>query len=182
MSMIHTPTQRGYSLLELIVSLGIFSVVMLVVTGAYLTLISLDRQARANNQLAATLSFAVESMARSMRTGSEYSCNGATNCSAGGSTISFLDSEGEEVQYRLRADKSIGQCIGSGVCNDSSSVALTDERIDVDTLRFYVRGVGTGDSTQPQVTFVVSGTMTTDEGESASFSIQSGATQRLIEL
>ena len=189
-------TQRGYSLLELIVSLGIFSVVMLVVTGAYLTLISLDRQARANNQLAATLSFATESMARSMRTGSEYACNGNTgspNCSNGGSSITFC-LEGEKcrqgggsqylVTYFLKSDGSIGQCTGS-LCTSETAASLTDPRITVDALRFYVRGVGTTGSeasTQPQVIFVVSGTMKTDSGEETSFSIQTAATQRLIEI
>lgn len=191
----HT-SQRGYSLLELIVSLGIFSVVMLVVTGAYLTLISLDRQARANNQLAATLSFATESMARSMRTGSEYACSANTsspNCASGGTSISFC-LEGQDcrsggasqylVTYRLKSDGSIGQCTGS-ICTDATAVSLTDPRITVDALRFYVRGVGTTGTNaylQPQVIFVVTGTMATDSGESTSFSIQTAATQRLIEI
>ena len=184
MSMMTTPSQRGYSLLELIVSLGIFSMVMLVVTGAYITLISLDRQARANNQLAASLSFAVESMARSMRTGTEYACNAnvsVPNCAAGGTSISFLDSQNQRITYRLKTDGSIGQCTGSP-CTDATAVSLTDSRIDIEAMRFYVRGVGTGDSTQPNVTFVIAGTMTTEGGETTSFSIQTGATQRLIEL
>ena len=182
--MMTTSSQRGYSLLELIVSLGIFSMVMLVVTGAYITLISLDRQARANNQLAASLSFAVESMARSMRTGTEYACNGnlsVPNCVSGGASISFIDSQNQTITYRLKDDGSIGQCTGSP-CTDATAVSLTDSRIDIETIRFYVRGVGVGDSAQPRVTFVITGTMTTEGGETTSFSIQTGATQRLIEL
>jgi len=176
--------QGGYTLLELIVSLGIFSMVILVVMGAYITLISLDRQARANNQLAASLSFAVESMARSMRTGSAYACNANTsspNCSSGGTSISFLDTQNQTITYRLKNDGSIGQCTGSP-CTDSTAISLTDHRIDITSLRFYVRGVGIGDVTQPNVTFVVAGTMTTEGGEVSTFSIQTGATQRLIEL
>ncbi|MDQ1299563.1 MAG: putative Type pilus pilin [Patescibacteria group bacterium] len=178
-------TQRGYSLLEMIVSLGIFSMVMLVVMGAYVTLISLDRQARANNQLAASLSFAVESMARSMRTGTSYDCNAGgnpLNCSSGGGTISFLDSQGQIISYIQKSDGSIGQCTGTPGCLDNNAVSLTDRRINITSLRFYVRGVGVNDDTQPNVTFVIAGTMTTDAGEVTDFSIQTGATQRLIEL
>lgn len=184
MPMIYSSSQRGYSLLELIVSLGIFSMVMLVVTGAYITLISLDRQARANNQLAASLSFAVESMARSMRTGTQYACNAnpsVPNCASGGTSISFLDSQNQTITYRLKNDGSIGQCTGS-LCTDTTAVSLTDSHIDIETIRFYVRGVGVSDRTQPSVTFVIAGTMTTEGGETTSFSIQTGATQRLIEL
>ena len=180
------PSSRGYSLLELIVSLGIFSMVMLVVMGAYVTLISLDRQARANNQLAASLSFAVESMARSMRTGTGYDCNapgGSLNCGGGGGdSISFLDSQGQTISYIQKIDGSIGQCTGTSGCLDNNAVSLTDHRINITSLRFYFRGVGVGDDTQPSVTFVIAGTMTTEAGEVSSFSIQTGATQRLIEL
>lgn len=184
MSMMNVRTQRGYTLLELIVSLGLFSMVMLIVMGAYLTLISLDRQARASSQLASSLSFAVESMARSMRTGTTYACNAngsAPNCAAGGSSISFVDTNGQTITYLLKSDGSIGQCTG-GLCTSSSAIALSDRRINVQTLRFYVRGVGTSDRVQPQVTFALSGTMVTDAGETTSFSIQTGATQRLLEL
>lgn len=194
----HSSLTRGYSLLELIVSLGIFSMVMLVVLGAYVTLISLDRQARANNQLASSLSFGIESMARSMRTGTEYSCNATTipsNCTSNpGSSISFClegrtcrDGDADVqylVTYFLKNDGSIGQCTGS-LCTETTSVPLTDPRIDITTLRFYVRGVGVSGADaniQPSVTFLVSGTMVTDAGETSDFSIQTGATQRQIEL
>ena len=185
-AMITSPSSRGYSLLELIVSLGIFSMVMLVVMGAYVTLISLDRQARANNQLAASLSFAVESMARSMRTGTEYDCNGGgtpfTCSGTGGGSISFLDSQGQTITYIQKSDGSIGQCTGTSGCLDNNAVSLTDRRINITSLRFYVRGVGINDDMQPNVTFVVAGTMATEAGEVSTFSIQTGATQRLIEL
>lgn len=197
-----TQTQRGYSLLELIVSLGIFSMVMLVVMGAYVTLISLDRQARANNQLSASLAFAVESMARSLRTGSEYACNGnasVPNCPASGGSISFCldgrtcrDGDSDEqylVTYRIKEDGSIGQCTGTIGCLDNNAISLTDPNIEIESLKFYVRGVDidgnnplVNDNVQPNVIFTIKGTMRTEGDEEASFSIQTAATQRLIEL
>ncbi len=165
-------SQRGYTLLELIVSLGIFSLVMLVVIGAYVTLIGLDRQARANNQLAASLSFAIESMARNMRTGQEYSTTG--------DRISFTDSEGNDMTY-LRSGNSLAQCTGSP-CSASNAIALTDPNIVISSVEFYVRGVGLGDNRQPSVVFTVAGSMETSPGESTTFSIQTASTQRYIEL
>lgn len=175
---------RGYSLLELIVSLGIFSIVMLIVMAAYVNLISLDRQARAANQLSSSLSFALETMSRTIRTGTEYDCGTSNrNCEAsGGSSLTFKDSEGTATQYKLVTDAqgngSLGMCTGSCV----TTSPITDPRINVTRLTFFVQGVGVGDSMQPRVTIVVSGTMKTDAGEATGFSIQTGATQRLIEL
>ncbi|MBU2104033.1 type II secretion system GspH family protein [Patescibacteria group bacterium] len=175
-------TQRGYTLLEMIVSLGIFSLVMVVVTGAYLTLISLDRQARGNNQLVSSLSFAVESMARNMRTGTGYMCNGSSvvpNCD-GGTSITFVDSQGQTITYFKRSDGTIGQC--TGACSESRAVSLTDPLITIQSLTFYVRGVGTADIVQPQVIFVIKGSMKTDTNKTTDFTIQTGATQRFIDI
>lgn len=175
-------------MLELIVSLGLFSVVMLVVLAAYISLISLDRQARASNQLASSLSFATESMSRSIRTGTRYSCNGNAdqNCAApGGSSFSFVNTEGEVIGYRLKTDGSIGQCSLSSLgqtCLDANAVSLTDSRITITSLRFIVRGAGSVDAYQPYVTISLGGTMTTDAGETTSFSIQTSATQRFIDI
>ena len=185
-------TKRGYTLLELIVSLGIFSLVMVVVTGAYVTLISLDRHARSQNQLVASLSFAIESMSRNMRTGTGYICNGNSavrDCNAG-TSITFTDSEGSQITFFKKNDGTIGQCTGSP-CTQATAVSLTDPLITIDSLTFYVRGacpqtggVGScnGDGRQPQATFVVKGSMAAENGEISTFSIQSSATQRLIDL
>lgn len=171
---------RGYSLLEMVVAVGLFSVVMLVITGAYLTLIDLDRKARATNDLVASLSFAVENIARNLRTGRDYACwstggNGTCN------RITFTDSQSQTVTYLLKSDATIGQCTG-GSCSDATAIALTDAHIDIDALTFYVRGVGPGDGLEPQVTISVHGGITTASGEVSDFTLQSGATQRYIEL
>jgi prepilin-type N-terminal cleavage/methylation domain-containing protein len=169
---------RGYTLLELIVSIGIFSMVMLVVIGAYLTLISYDRQARATNDLTANLSFAIESMMRNIRTGRDYSC-GAGNGTC--SQFSFTDSQDQQITYKVKTDGSLGQCTGT-CTTDAQAVALSSPSITIQTLTFIVRGVGTGDNIQPQVMAIVKGTMGTDAGKTTAFVIQTGATQRAIDI
>ena len=179
----------GFSLLEMIVSVGLFSVVMLVSTGAYLALIALDRQARATNDLVTNLSFAIDAMERSLRTGSDYQCSGdgaEGNCTQGGTAIAFLNEQGQTVTYRYDATHhAIAQCVDT-VCNDSVNEILTDPRITVDSLVFYVRGTGTTGADaalQPWVTFTATGTIIPDaKNVPISFTIQSTASQRAIEL
>jgi prepilin-type N-terminal cleavage/methylation domain-containing protein len=158
---------RGFSLLELIVSLALFSIVMLIVISTYLALISYDREARATNQLVANLSFAVESMVRNMRTGKNYSCTG-NPCTS----FSFTDSGGQAVTYS-----------SSGGALTQGSVALTAPGITISTLSFYLKGApSTVDGIQPQVTVLIKGTMGTGAGKTSTFSIQTAATQRLIDI
>ncbi len=170
---------RGYTLLELIVAVGIFSLVMLAATGAYIALINVDRQARAVNDVVTNLSFAVDTMGREIRTGTDYKCgnlSGASaNCSTPRSSFGFVDSSGRTVLYSQEG----GQIIAT---IDGVTSPLTDPRITVETLSFYVRGVGTGDDMQPQATVAIYGTIDTGHGNSTSLSVQVGATQRLLEL
>jgi len=201
--MMHRPT-RGFTLLEMIVSVGIFAVVMVVVTGAYLTLISLDRRARATNQVVSSLYYAVDTMARGIRTGTNYKCVHTTGAAPdyGNSTDGFCDaisytdtslpSTGDQtVIYKYKASNgTIGRCESIstyGACFDSVASSLTDPAITINTLTFYVRGVSTSTAAyadqQPQILFTIKGTMVADsKGGTVPFIIQSGATQRVIDL
>ena len=177
-------SHRGYTLLELIVAVGIFSIVMLAATGAYLSLIRLDREARATNDVVNNLSFAVDSMARAIRTGTQYKCNNSVaspNCTdiPGGSSLGFQDSSGRAIVYSLSNNQLMASVNGV-------SFPMTDPRVSIDTLSFYVRGVGTSTAAlkalEPTVTFVMKGSMTTTSGTTRTFTLQSGATQRYLEL
>lgn len=187
--MMYSPTMRGYTLLEMIVAVGIFSIIMLFVTSAYLTLIALDREVRATTALVTNLSFAVDSMARSIRTGSNYGCNSSGGAPGGTNgtcaMFSYIDTDlNEKVTYLRKSDGTVGRCTGTGVCTDSEAISLTDPNIVIaeEGLTFYVRGVGTGDGRQPQVTFTIRGMMKASNGRDADFSIQTSATQRLIDI
>lgn len=183
---------RGFTLLEMIVAIGIFSIIMLIVTGAYLTLIGLDREVRATTSLVTNLSFAVDSMARSIRTGTDYGCNSSGGAEGGTNgeclSFSFFDSTlNTKVTYIRKGNGTLGRCTGAGICSDSSAITLTDPNIIVppNGLTFYVRGVGLSGANadvQPQVTFTIRGTMKASNGREADFAIQSSATQRLIEI
>lgn len=165
----------------MIVSVGLFAIVMLVSTGAYLSLISMDRKARATNDLVTNLSFAIDAMERSLRTGTDYQCPGgqAPNCTLGANNLTFVNDQGQTITYKY-VPGAIQQCSGL------SCSTLTDPRINVQSLTFYVRGVGTtgSDQTQqPWVTFVTKGTLTPDSNSAPiTFTLQSTASQRVIDL
>ncbi len=174
--------KNGYTLLELIVSVGVFSLVMVVVSTAYLTLVDLDRKGRSTTAVVTNLSFAVDSMARAIRTGQNYSCNFGTNCPSGASRLSFIDENGRTITYTLSNGVVMRECSGSG-CPVAGAVPLTDASVTVSTLTFRVTGVGTGDGLQPRVTFSMRGVMSAGPKQSSSeFTLQGGATQRIIEL
>ncbi len=174
---------RGFTLIEIIVSVGLFSVVMLVSTAAYFTIITLDKEARATNELVVNLSFAVDSISRNIRTGKNYSCAGVGNGTC--SQFSFIDSQGQMVTYLMKGT-TVAQCVfpqgDTTACSSSLAVSLTDPRITVNTLIFNVRGVGPSDSREPQTTMSIRGTMPSAQGRTVQFTLQTSATQRYLEI
>jgi prepilin-type N-terminal cleavage/methylation domain-containing protein len=69
-----TDLGKGYSLIEVLVAIAIFSIVMIVAVGALVSIIDLNRKARTQKQALNNLNSAIESMTRTIRDGVEYHC------------------------------------------------------------------------------------------------------------
>jgi Tfp pilus assembly protein PilW len=169
--------EGGYTLVELIVAVGLFALVMLLTSGAYLMMISLNRHAQGIATGIDNLSFALETMTRDIRTGSGYSSDGTT--------FSFTNANGSSVSY-VRSTSSL-YCGASGNgclvrTSGGSSVAITDPSVDITSLSFYTAGLPKGDIQQPRVTIVIKGTVVYAAGRSEEFSIETGATMRGSDL
>lgn len=79
----HARTQSGFTLVEMIVSLAVFSVVITISVGALLVLIASNQQLQSEQSVMTNLSFALDSMTREMRTGTNYFCASTNNLSPG---------------------------------------------------------------------------------------------------
>lgn len=167
--MIH---HRGYTLIELIVSVGLFSLVMLMASGAYLMMISSNRNAQGITTGIDNLSFALETMTRNIRTGTGYGCPiVGVDCPNGASSFSFTNTKGIAVTYDL-----LGTMIQE--TTDGEPSILTDSSVNISSLKFYVFGTSSADTEQPRVTMVISGTVSVERGQTESFTIETGATMR----
>lgn len=78
----------GFTLIELMVSISIFSVVMLIVIGALLMLNDANKKAQAMRSIVDNLNFAMEDMTRNIRTGKDFRCGlGISGGRASGSPV-----------------------------------------------------------------------------------------------
>ena len=71
---ITTPHTAGFTLIEMIVSLALFATVSTVAVGSLLVLIDNNRELRGEQSLITNISFALDMMARDIRTGFDYHC------------------------------------------------------------------------------------------------------------
>src|SRR3989344_1570356 len=84
---------KGFTLLEMIVSITIFTVVALVAVGALLKVVDANKKAQSLKSTINNLNFALDSMSREMRVGSNYFCSETCNGSSGNWTVSFESSK-----------------------------------------------------------------------------------------
>lgn len=79
--------QKAFTLVEMLVSVGLFLVVMTIVLGAVLAIIDGNKKTQAINSVSNNISSAVESMIRDMKTGYKYRCNVAIEFPLSGSEL-----------------------------------------------------------------------------------------------
>ncbi|HVV38925.1 MAG TPA: type II secretion system protein [Candidatus Paceibacterota bacterium] len=178
--------KRGFTLIELMVSVTIFTMVMVVSLGALLTISASERKAETLKSVMTNLNFALDSMSRSIRTGSNYdgftSCNPSlpisgiptpTDCTAAGGSYAIAF---QAIDASLAGCPASGTpcivvyCRGAGsTCSSSGTSllrstdggnnfsAITAPEVQISNLSFYVRGAPRGDGIQPIVTITLSG-------------------------
>jgi prepilin-type N-terminal cleavage/methylation domain-containing protein len=175
--------RRAFTLVELIVSVGVFSIVMLVAVGALLSLLAANQRAQTLKVVMNNLNLAMESMVKDIRVGTIYHCGTGNysepaDCSNGESTFAFRPSggsAGDEIVYQLSGG-AITRTIGSG-----ASVTITSPDVTVEDIKFRVYGALFQDGEQPRVNIIIVGKAGVDEDTQTEFNIQSTATQRLID-
>jgi prepilin-type N-terminal cleavage/methylation domain-containing protein len=92
----------GFTLIELIVALGVFSVVVTTAVGSVLSLINNNQKLQAEQNIMSQLSFALDTMAREMRSGYNYYCTQDNSGSEQGSGSVLKDGTSNNPDYILR--------------------------------------------------------------------------------
>lgn len=180
---------RGFSLIELMVSVGLFAIVMTVSVGTLLALIDANRKAQSLKSVINNLNFSIDSMGRALRTGQTYYCHTATtvasmpqgrrSCANGSTGITFRNDANARVGFRF-AGGGIERRIIDG-SNDSGWIKLTAPEVQISDMRFYVTGAEAGDGIQPLITMSIRGEAGVQLATESSFNIQTTVTQRVLD-
>lgn len=164
----------GFTLVEMIVAIFVFSVVMVIATGALVSIMGANRKAQSVKSVMNNVAFSLDSMTRALRVGTEYDCGVSACASEGSNTLTFTDVDGRNIRYRL--NKSTNQIERS--IEGADFQGLTAPEVTVDRLMFYVDGVGS--EGQPRVLVVVGGHAGSGRSETT-FNIQTLVSQRSLD-
>lgn len=178
---------KGFTLIEMMVSVAIFSIVMVIALGAILTILDSNRKARTLTEVMNNLNFSIETITRSLKTGVEPGYDdGVLHV-----TAIVLDEEGfnrEKTRYQLIETNDgrgyLAQCIDlnytANDCPQSAWLPITSELVDIESFEVVVSGIN--DFNQPRTQLLVSGTVKVSEKISSSFTIQTTVSQRKLNL
>ncbi len=172
-------THKGFTLIELMVSVAIFTMVMVVALGALLSIAAAERKAETIKSVISNLDFALDSMSRSIRTGINYDCNpslpvsGAptNDCAAspGATSIGFQAVEASLPGCIIGSPCMVVYCLGNaGSCNSTGTsilrsinngtfLPITSSDVIISNFTLYVKGSSRADQVQPKVTITISG-------------------------
>ncbi|OHA19498.1 MAG: hypothetical protein A3C08_02030 [Candidatus Taylorbacteria bacterium RIFCSPHIGHO2_02_FULL_47_18] len=168
----------GFTLIEMIMSVAVFTVVALIAAGALLAIADANRKAQAFKSVVNNLNFALESVARNLRTGSGYSSSDFSrgDCSLGYTDgISFISQDGERIEYYINETQIIRK-VANG-----NPIGVTAPEVQVDRFCFFIAGTGANDDEQPRALMLVGGFMQEKPKLKSRFDIQTFITQRLLD-
>lgn len=186
----------GFTLVEMIVAVGLFAVVMIVCVSALLSLVNANRKAQALQSVMNNLNIALDGMVRSIRMGSDY--DGSLGCSAidssnpqdctsGATTLVFepfggdTSDSGDNRVYVF--DSETHRIYKSEDGNPLNGIPLTAPEVSIDEMLFYVVGTNRGDTIQPKVVVVIKGSAGVPGSVArTTFHIQATAVQRVLDL
>jgi prepilin-type N-terminal cleavage/methylation domain-containing protein len=195
----------GFTLIEMLVSLALFSVVVLVAIGALLSLVGANKKAQALEDVMNNLNITIDDMVRNAREGTNFdgqltingspTCNtnsgGPNDCTGGGTAFEFEPYGGNvhtNDQWVFAYD-SKGTICGQAdsICKSTDGgqtwTAVTSPDVSITSMTFYVVGTMRGDTLQPKVVIVIQGTAgTTDIHAATTFHVEATAVQRVLDL
>jgi prepilin-type N-terminal cleavage/methylation domain-containing protein len=184
--------QKGFTLIEMMISMTIFSVI--VVVGLEAVLSSVDQHTRSQDMRSVmdNLNFSLEDMSRNIRLGTNFHCMNPgessvsgtpvpQDCSGGSNQIVFTGVTGPNITYTISPPSSgvvqVTKQIGAG---SIQVFTLPEVTLDYYKSGFVVVGAPVGDGLQPVVNIGLSGKVTY-KGTDSSFSIQTTVASRPLD-
>ena len=135
--------EKGFTLVELLVSAAIFSILILAATGIFVKIMNVQKKALAIQEVQDNISYAMEMISKEIRMMSEI-----TTKNTALDTLSFKNSKdpAQDIIYNLIS----GQLMRS--VDGGANQPITSSKVNVSDLTFYVNNWDIINGPQPMVT------------------------------
>lgn len=174
-----TATSSGFTLIEVLVSVFIFSIVVTAVGGIFIQSLKLQRRAFSVQQTQENINFILESMAREIRVSKICPLTG--QCSSS-STLSIDHPVNKRVEYSLAGEQIHRLILDPGVncASPPCDSVMNSSSVKFTRLNFFVSGTENKDGKQPRVTIVVTVKSASDISQQSEIRAQTSVSQRFL--
>ena len=187
-------TNRGFTIVEVLVSFAVFTLVITGSIGAMVAVINANRKTQALQLVINNLNFALESMTRIIRIGHGYHCRSdlpgsfsafaiPLDCPGGGTYLAVESSRGDisnpldqvvfrHIETRIERSEDSGQ----------TWFPITAPEVLINDFKFTAVGTDSSDNKQPIVTITINGSAGTSQKTITEFKIQTSVSQRIVDF
>lgn len=175
-------TEKGFTLMEVMVSVSIFAIIITVGIGSLLTIFGVLQKTRSDQQTMDSLSFVLDTMTRRIRTGFDYT--------GGGSTITFKDQDYDPITKPYLVtytavpnplDSNSLQLFMSDETTGGQFVDITPDNLIIKRFNIEITGTDQTDIVQPMVQIHLSAILKNGKQESP-MKIQAAVSQRILDF
>ncbi|OGF67762.1 hypothetical protein A3I27_03175 [Candidatus Giovannonibacteria bacterium RIFCSPLOWO2_02_FULL_43_11b] len=177
--MFTTENNKGFTLLEMLISMAIFTIAVFIVMTTLFSITNVQKKVIAKQSAEDNLRYAFESMTKEMRTGKKFHCGTSAsdvsltpqNCTFSacqssslncGVSFTFQNSALQTVTYQVvnnqlvkSSDGNPPDCVSGPYINCQKLTSL--DLVIVNKVNFYVSGSAAGDGLQSLATIVLEG-------------------------
>lgn len=157
--------EKAFTLVEMLVVIGIFSLVLEAIVGIFISAVSIQRKILSQNEVLDQISYALEYMGKAIRMakkddieiyGQTINCLSGekTNYEISSNSIKFRNYKNECQRFFLAEDKISEERITPTTIT-TTILPLTSPKLKVNSLQFRVNGQTQDDILQPSVTILL---------------------------
>ncbi len=186
---------RGFTLVELMVSVSVFAIIMTISMGSILSVFDANRKSQSLRAVMDNMNFTLEAMTRTIRFGTHYHCNISVvsppltsgndcgfNSTADSIDVKTVDKLGVAHQVIYKRAVVSGKGRIARTVDGGTDYYLTSSDVDITKLSFNVFGSPAfPDPSQPQVIIVISGFAGSKATSQSKFSLETTVSQRLFD-
>lgn len=161
--------KRGFTLVELMVSIGLFTIVVTIAMGSIATIVDTNRKSQTLTLVMNNMGFALESMTRTIKTSTEISGTAMQPI--------FKNQDGDYIIYKHEGD-TIKKCVStsSGGCN-GTFISIISTQVKIENFELELLN-----GNQPRVLMTIGGYAEIGNKIRSDFNIQTTVSPRELQL
>jgi len=188
MSLNKSTNQKGFTLVEMIIALTLFSLVVAMSTGALVGLFDANRKSQSLASVINNLNYSIENMTRTIRFAKAYNCGAAiplttpVNCTGNptppGESIAVTSGSGTTI-FRFNNSNSK---LEISTNNGTTYTPITSSEVTITYAKFFVYNTASGEGRQPYALIIIRGYAGSKPSSRSEFDIQTIVSQRPLDL